>query len=155
MLPLIQDYVPADYEEVWALHRRTISENDRFVKNFAFHMGFQNIPTVYRYLFVMRDEGKLMGMVGLKKLSNKTMEVKRLQITKAYQGQGCGRMFMRHVLKFTKEQDVGALQLDVSAPFIKARKMYISLGFKALRTETQYLGPISRSFLSLFMEKVL
>jgi|GEM_PF-6677369 len=50
----IRPFTPQDYDEVWALHQKTIRENDGFAKNLSFHADFQNIGTVYDEFFVLR-----------------------------------------------------------------------------------------------------
>jgi hypothetical protein len=76
----ITNYISSDHEGVWALFQKTISENDGFVKNLSFHTDIQNILEVYDPFFVMRDGQTIIGMVGLKKISSDTPEIKRLQI---------------------------------------------------------------------------
>ncbi len=95
---VISQYISDDYEDVWTLHKRTVAENDGFVKNLSFHTDFQDIAGVYKAFFVLKDGAKVIGMIGLKHIDPETFEVKRLQVAASYQGQGQGRQLVQHAM---------------------------------------------------------
>ncbi|MBI1327221.1 MAG: GNAT family N-acetyltransferase [Alphaproteobacteria bacterium] len=151
----ITEYAEDDYDEVWALHLRTISENYGFVKNVSFHTDFQNIHNIYASFLVLKEDDKLAGMVALKKLSNTEGEIKRLQVNPAFQGKGYGKALMKAITEKAKALGFNKLYLDVSAPQQTARDLYLACGFKIIKTEKCIYGPDNEEFLSTFMEKTI
>ncbi|MDE2030195.1 MAG: GNAT family N-acetyltransferase [Alphaproteobacteria bacterium] len=140
MTPFIDNYVLEDYDEVWTLHRKTVSENDGFVKNLSFHTDLHDILNVYEAFFIMREAERLVGMVGLKRVDAKTLEIKRLQIAKECQGRGYARRLMSRAFEYAKANNISNLCLDVSEPQVNARQLYLSLGFEITRVEHRTLG---------------
>jgi GNAT superfamily N-acetyltransferase len=151
----VTHYTPDDYDGAWALHRKTIHENDGFVKNLSFHSDFRNISQTYEAFFVIRDDNRIVGMVGLKRIDDKVLEVKRLQVASTHQGKGLGKLLMKHAEDYAHKHNVTHLRLDVSKPQVKARNLYSSMGFKVTHVDTQILGPDNEKFLSTYMEKAL
>jgi len=155
-MPVITEYTSGDAEAVWDLHVKTIRANkDGYVQNLAFHEDVRDIPRFYQAFFVLRDGGKVIGMVGLKKISSDTFEIKRLQVDAEYQGWGYGRHLMEHVFAFAKQRGVSLLRLDTSEPQTKARNLYLSLGFTTTHVETEIAGPDKERFVITFMKLAL
>lgn len=152
MTVTIKPYADSDYEEVWALHQRTIQENDGFVKELAFHSDFQNITAVYDGFFVLRAGGELAGMVGIKSDG----EIKRLQVAPAHQGFGYGRRLMDHVIDYAKSKGMARVHLDVSEPNKEAYKLYLKMGFTITGTKKNVeYGTKGEAFDMTYMEKIL
>jgi ribosomal protein S18 acetylase RimI-like enzyme len=151
MTVTIEPYKAGDYEEVWALHLKTIAENDGFAKNLSFHSDFQNIPAVYDAFFVLRVDDALAGMIALKRDG----EIKRLQVAAAQQGRGYGRRLVEHLLDYAKNKGFRRVHLDVSAPNQKAHQLYQDMGFTITRMERIEYGPDREAFDMTFMEMFL
>ena len=135
---------------------KTIAANEGYVKNLAFHADVQHILNIYEIFYVMRDDNRsIIGMVGLKRINGDTLEVKRLQVTAAYQGQGLGRMLMEKVIHHAKQCGAPRLRLDVSETQVKAHALYLAMGFLATHVEARTLGPDHEAFLSTFYNKKL
>jgi N-acetylglutamate synthase-like GNAT family acetyltransferase len=98
----IRKYKPADQEQVWALHVKTVSENDGFTKNLSFHTDMKDIQNVYETFFVLEKGDKIMGMIAMKKVDAKTAEIKRLQVNSDYQGEGHGKALLEAALTHLK-----------------------------------------------------
>jgi len=94
-------------------------------------------------------------MVGLKRIDDNTLEIKRLQIAANHQGKGLGRMLMKHVLEYAHLHNKSSLCLDVSEPQTKAKNFYLSMGFKIVHIENRVLGPDNEKFISTYMQKDL
>ncbi|MCB1537566.1 MAG: GNAT family N-acetyltransferase [Alphaproteobacteria bacterium] len=144
----IEPYIDADYPEVWALHLKTIAENDGFAKNLSFHSDFQNIPKIYDAFFVLRVDDVLAGMVAFKPDG----EIKRLQVASACQGRGYGHMLMERVIDHAKARGMKRVHLDVSAPNRAAFALYLKMGFVITRTDRIEYGPDHEAFDMTFME---
>lgn len=155
MTLMIAEYTPDDYDDVWALHLYTITHNDGFVKNISFHTDLHDIPNVYEVFFIGREDGALAGMVGLKKIDNETLEVKRLQIGPDFQGKGCGRHLMIHAENYARTHGFKTFILDVSAPNAAARALYDKLGYAVTKVQKETYGPDEEEFLMTYMEKRL
>lgn len=151
----ITTYTESDYEEVWALHRRTVSENEGYVKNLLFHSDFQNISETYEVFFVARDDNKIVGIVGLKRIDPLTLEVKRLQVSSTHQGKGLGKMLMGKAFEYGRASKTNSLRLDVSSPQTRARNMYLSMGFEITHIQENVVGPDKEKFVSTYMRKAL
>ncbi|MBL8639307.1 MAG: GNAT family N-acetyltransferase [Alphaproteobacteria bacterium] len=149
----ISNYTDHDAESVWQLHLHTVNHNDGFVKNLLFPTDMHDIPNIYKAFFVMRDEGKIIGMVGLRHIDDQTLEIKRLQVHSTFQGRGLGRRLMNHALEYAHAQNYHCLKLDVSVPQIKAQKLYESLGFVVTHTADRVLGPDREKVTSIYMER--
>jgi len=151
----ITEYAAADYEGVWALHQKTVRENDGFVKNLAFHTDFQNIPQTYERFYVARDDSEVVGMVALKRVDALTLEMKRLQVASSHQGTGIGRRLLNEVFAYARATKAQFICLDVSSPQVKARNMYLANGFEISHVEERALGPNKEIFVSTYMRKEL
>lgn len=148
----ITEYIQSDCDGCWELHQATVSGGG-FVKNPAFDTDIRDIPHVYEAFFVIRDSGKIIGMVGLKRIDDHTLEIKRLQVDTAHRGLGLGKQLMEHALNYVRKFGASRCRLDVSQTQTIAYKLYTSLGFNVTHIDEQILGPDNEKFLSTYMEK--
>ncbi|MFZ6752854.1 GNAT family N-acetyltransferase [Undibacterium sp. Dicai25W] len=88
---------------------------------------FEKVPRSVFYL--VKQDKIVVGMVGLRSLSQDVAEIKRLYIRGAFRGQHFGKQLLNKVVSDAKEFAYAKLRLD-SAPFMKnAQQLYRLTGF--------------------------
>lgn len=98
-----------------------------YVKSALDKICFENAPRCVFYL--LKQDEMVVGMVGLRSLSQDVAEIKRLYIREAFRGQHLGKRLLNQVVSNAKEFAYTELRLD-SAPFMKgAQQLYRSMGF--------------------------
>ncbi len=151
----IREYKPSDQEQVWALHVKTISENDGFTKNLSFHTDMKDIQNVYETFFVLEKNDKIIGMIAMKRVDAKTAEIKRLQVNSDYQGEGYGKALLEAALAHLKLSGYAKAILDYSAPNGSVGNLYLAHGFEITEQKTCTFGPDNEEFFMTYMQKSL
>ena len=101
-------------------------------------------------LLLARDGAAAVGCIGLRRVDATTGEVKRLYVRPAARGQGLGGELARRVVTAAREIGYRRLVLDTLEPMAEARRLYGSLGFRAI--PAYYANPLSGV---IYMELVL
>lgn len=80
-------------------------------------------------LYLLYDDGKLAGSVGMRKLDDDNCELKRLYIRPAFRGKQYGDILTRRIIADAREAGYKHILLD-TLPFLKtAIGMYERMGF--------------------------
>lgn len=80
-------------------------------------------------LYLLYDDGRLAGSVGLRRIDGENGELKRLYIRPAFRGKHYGEMLTRRILADAREAGYSHILLD-TLPFLRtAIAMYERLGF--------------------------
>lgn len=76
----------------------------------------------------------LIGTVAVRiiDVENKVVELKRMYVLPEYQGQGYGKMLLRHAIDYAKEQQYYKICLDTRNQFSAAQHLYRSNGFREM-----------------------
>ncbi len=87
-------------------------------------------------IVVLENGGKIIGYSLLinywsNELGGNLLVMDELYIIDKYRGQGVGTAFIEHVISSNRGKAV-ALQLEVTANNVRARKLYVRLGFRPL-----------------------
>ena len=115
------------------------------------------IDTVYGgngggFWTLCNDEEKPVGMVGLQvKRSGKsvTAEIRRMQISEAFRGNGCGSFMLTHVLDHARSiEGLDRVSLSTVSTYEGARKFYERNGFEIDSTRTAPLHPELKEVIS-------
>ncbi len=94
------------------------------------HKIYTDIPNNFLLFLCMKQQEKVIGTVALKKLSEKTCELKTLYLLKAWQGKKLGYALASSAIDFAKENGFEKIYLDSMKGYDKAIRLYRSLGFK-------------------------
>jgi len=89
------------------------------------------------FYFLAEVEGKVAGYLRfMEDYANfslmkqwKSLELKRIYVSKGYQGRGVAQQLMDHILKFAKENNYGVVWLGVWEHNLRAQKFYEKYGF--------------------------
>lgn len=80
--------------------------------------------------FAVRDDGRLVGSVGVARLDERTAELHRLYLDAHLRGQGTGRALVEAVLGWCRERQVTRLVLWSDTRFERAHSLYVRMGFQ-------------------------
>lgn len=98
-------------------------------------------------LYLAWQDGELAGCVGMKKLDDKTGELKRLYVRPSFRGQHLGRELVERIIEDARSLGYSRLMLDTMPELVSARHMYENMGFRV--TERYNNSPLDTT---IFME---
>lgn len=110
-----------------------IFEEMGWSKEFAY--GLENLERSFGgpgEIFLIAEDGeKIVGCVGLKKLTKKEALMKRLYVAKKFRGKGLADLLFKKIKNFAKNNKYQTIILDVYRNNIRAQKFYQKKGFRA------------------------
>lgn len=80
------------------------------------------------------DAGKVVGSVGLARVSPTTCELRKMYLTLSVRGQGQGRRLLLHALERAKHLGFRRVELETSSVLREAIALYIGHGFKPFKS---------------------
>ena len=99
-------------------------------------------------LLLAFNNAKSAGCVALRRIDQRTCEMKRLFVREQFRGQGLGRTLIEAIIKEANRIGYDRMRLDTLPPKMdKAIALYIELGFKEI--EPYYNNPVPGA---MFME---
>lgn len=113
----------------------------------------------YNFWYAVNDEGKILGSIGLKKISSHYGEVKKFFIIKEYRGKGVAQKLMDTLLKAALKHKFEFLVLGTVDKFHAAHKFYSKSGFTLISKKDLPHGfevnPLDNLFFRRELEKSL
>ena len=94
------------------------------------HGFYKNIDDNFVAFYCLLDQEKLIGTVALKKIDEKTVELKAMYLDQSYRGKGLGRKLMNKVIDEAKRLGYKSIVLDSMSQYKSALKLYEKTGFK-------------------------
>ncbi len=89
---------------------------------------------------VAEEEGMIVGfLTGM--IMTKELHLHNIAVHPDYQGRGIGRQLMEAVDDYCREGDFQRITLEVRQDNAIARRLYLSLGFKAVGTRKDFYSP--------------
>jgi RimJ/RimL family protein N-acetyltransferase len=86
--------------------------------------------------WVIREETRVVGSVGVERLDAHTAELHRLYVDSTLRGRGLGQTLVETVLAWAREQGVRRLVLGSDTRFETSHRLYRRLGFEQLGERT-------------------
>ncbi len=80
--------------------------------------------------FVVRDDDRIVGSVGVERLYASSAELHRLYLDAALRGRGTGRALVETVLAWCRTEGIGRLVLWSDTRFERAHALYAAMGFQ-------------------------
>ena len=112
-----------------------------YADSLGFHLSFQDFegelanlpgdyvsPTGCLLLAVYKEQS--VGCIGLRKLSDRVCELKRLYVKPSFRGLGIGRALVEAVIEEARKIDYNYMRLDTVPSMEAASALYASVGFK-------------------------
>lgn len=81
-------------------------------------------------ILLAEDNDKTVGCVALRKIDDKTCEMKRLYVKPEYRGQGLGRKLALSIINKARTKGYEKMKLDTLTTLKEANELYRSLGFE-------------------------
>jgi N-acetylglutamate synthase-like GNAT family acetyltransferase len=99
---------------------------------------------------IAKENENIIGCVGLRKLDNKTCEMKRLFVNDNYKGKGIGKKLVEKVIAEAKIKNYGKMRLDTLDIMESALGIYYKSGFYEIKP--YYNNPSTGV---VYLEKIL
>ncbi len=104
-------------------------------------------------IYLLKEDGEIAGMGGLRKLSDKTGEIKRMFIRPAYRGRGHGKQLLNKLLEVGRELGCSSFVLETSKFMTAAQHIYRSAGFVEREEYPGTETPMVFRSYQIYMEK--
>jgi GNAT superfamily N-acetyltransferase len=85
---------------------------------------------VYAALWVIVDDGAVVGSVALRDLGDGAVELKRMYLRPSERGRGLGRRLLETSLEWARSHGVRLVRLDTSERMEAAQRLYEAYGFR-------------------------
>ncbi len=87
--------------------------------------------------WVAEENNSIIGFGGFRFVDENTVEIKRLRISAQHRGIGIGKSIVRKIEIYCLENRIFNVLVDTSDRLDVARKMYLNMGYKYIRTDTE------------------
>ena len=94
------------------------------------HASFADVECNYIGFWCAVDDDKIIGTVGVKKLSDTLCELKAMYLYRKYQGQGIGRRLAETAVSFAQDTGFECMVLDTVSTYENALALYKKVGFR-------------------------
>jgi len=142
------DWIEPSTEADWGDARRLVEE---YAGSLEVDLSFQDFPREVEHLadeygppdgaFLLAVEaGRAVGCVGLRRLTLRDGEIKRLYVIPACRGRGLARELAQRILAVARQRGYSRLLLDTLPSMQAAQSLYRSLGFRP--TEAYRFNPV-------------
>jgi DNA-binding MarR family transcriptional regulator/N-acetylglutamate synthase-like GNAT family acetyltransferase len=83
----------------------------------------------YNFWYALDGEGKIIGSIGLKKIDDKSAEIKKFFVDKKYRGKGVAQKLLNTLFKAANKHEFSSLYLGTVSLLKAAQKFYEKCGF--------------------------
>lgn len=105
--------------------------------------------------YLLQSQDMIIGMGGLRQISENVGELKRIYIRPEYRGNGLGKILVQKLLENAKEFGYQSVNLDTAIFMREAQQLYYSLGFVDRDVYTEAETPPELRPYAIYMEKTL
>ena len=96
------------------------------------HYFYNNINESFEVFYCLVDQDMVAGTAALKKIDEKTVELKALYLQKDYRGKGLGSLLMSVAVNEAKTRGFKRIVLDSMLKYEEALKLYEKFGFEKI-----------------------
>lgn len=96
------------------------------------HYFYNDINDSFEVFYCLVDQDMVVGTVALKKIDEKTVELKALYLHKDYRGKGLGSLLMSVSVNEAKTRGFKRIVLDSMLKYEDALKLYEKFGFEKI-----------------------
>ena len=96
------------------------------------HYFYNDISGSFEVFFCLVDQEMVVGTVALKKIDEKTVELKALYLHKDYRGKGLGSLLMSVSVNEAKSRGFKKILLDSMLKYEDALRLYEKFGFEKI-----------------------
>ena len=96
------------------------------------HYFYNNISDSFEVFYCLVDQEMVVGTVALKKIDEKTVELKSLYLHKDYRGKGLGSLLMSVSVNEAKSRGFKRIVLDSMLKYEEAIRLYEKFGFEKI-----------------------
>ena len=140
----------------WHLYRH--EEDKELINEYFNHLDFEeelaSLPGKYAApggsLLLASIDSEPAGCVALRKIDDRTCEMKRMFVYDQFKGKGVGNALAKAIIEEAHRIGYSVMKLDTSFRQIEAQKLYQKFGF--LKTEPYYSLPQKLKDWLVFME---
>jgi ribosomal protein S18 acetylase RimI-like enzyme len=97
-------------------------------------------------LLIAQDAERMAGCVAMRRLDEKTCEMKRLYVRAEYRGSGLGQTLVEAVIHAARQAGYRELRLDTLASMASAQSLYRRLGFVEIQPYSEKYLPDTRFY---------
>lgn len=131
---LIRQYKSSDKADIFELHVKTMKAEGAYAETGDWDKDFDDIEGIYLnnkgefIVGILND--KIVASGALKKITDETVELKRMRVVQEFQHQGIGQQVLNYLEIKAKDLGYKTIQLDTLEKQSKARKFYEKNGYK-------------------------
>ena len=142
----IEPYTNVLRKGVFDFTERCFSELGKRFEPEGRHGFYNDIESEFIVFYCLISDGTVVGTVGLKKIDDKTAELKSLYLDKDLRGQGWGSKLMQYAINFANDSGYKTIVLDSMSQYKEALKLYERFGFKSYEryNDNQYADVFMR-----------
>lgn len=104
-------------------------------------------------IYLLADEGDIVGMGALRKLSDEIGEIKRMYVRPPYRGRGYGKQMLNKLLEVGRKFGCSTFLLETSKFMTAAQHIYKSAGFIEREEYPESETPTPLRLYQIYMEK--
>jgi len=126
-----------DFEAVWHLHNEALLSTGAYLGNGPWDEDLRNIEKTYietgGEFYVGIVDGEIVAMGALKKVTEKSAEIRRMRVLPAHQGRGFGREMLLKLESVASQRGFDHIHLDTSTRQTAAMALYRKHGYREIR----------------------
>lgn len=127
-----------DFDELEKLYLTSLRNNDKgFIQDISFHGSIYEIAENLRAnngdFMVLKCKDKIIGMGGIKRCSNESVELCKLHVDPQYKGKGFGKQLTLELMNQAKRKGYDKMELHVTNTQTPAIGLYQNLGFQVYK----------------------
>lgn len=126
---------PQDLGHVVAIFREYVSSPRASLDFQDYEAEFAALPGKYAapegcLLLAWKDDGAVVGCAALRRIDDRTCEMKRVYVRPAARGESLGRRLVERIVEEARAAGYARICLDVLPEFTAAQGLYESMGFQ-------------------------
>lgn len=125
----VKQYTSELQNDIINFLEKVLPESGRKLDLEGRHRFLTRIPDMYEKFWCLYDKERLIGTVGIKRITEQKCELKTLYLYCWYHGQGLGYQLLSTAIGYAKEAGYMEMHLDTLSTSKRAIHLYELLGF--------------------------